>query len=130
MSHHRDYVEGHLGDPVFRDEYTYQLLIHALCMQRCVSAVYQGHVRLFCPHTIGSKHGTRRVLAYQYGGASSKELGPPGSGANWRCFIVSGLSEVKLIEGTWQTGPNHSVPQTCINDVVKEHHQRGDDDAQ
>jgi hypothetical protein len=27
------------------------------------------------------------------------------------------FSRIELLEGVWQTAPNHSRPQTCITDV-------------
>jgi hypothetical protein len=42
--------------------------------------------------------------------------GPPGSSDNWRCIALQNLSEVKPLDGSWQTAPNHSHPASCIVD--------------
>ena len=42
---------------------------------------------------------------------------PPARPANWRCIALEKLSGVELLEGAWQTAPNHSRPQTCVVEV-------------
>jgi len=79
--------------------------------------MYHERPRLFCPHRLGrNSKGQMRVLCYQYGGGSETGLGPPGSSENWRCITLEELSEVKLLEGPWQTSANHSRPSSCIVD--------------
>lgn len=80
-----------------------------------ISAVYDNRRRLFCPHRLGrNKGGQFRVLCYQYGGESESGLKPAGSPDNWRCIALDKLSRVKLLDGAWQTAPNHSRPASCI----------------
>jgi len=43
-------------------------------------------------------------------------LEPTGSAANWRCIILEKLTQVKLVEGSWHTAPNHSRPASCVVD--------------
>ena len=84
--------------------------------QKCsVEAMYQGHRREMSPHVLGYKDGREHALLYQYGGTSSSGLAPVGSGKNWRCLFVDQLSDVKLIDGVFETAPNHSQPQTCVD---------------
>ena len=54
------------------------------------------------------------MLCYQYGGESRSGLEPAGSPANWRCIELEKLCRVKLIEGPWQTAPNHLRPASCV----------------
>jgi len=54
------------------------------------------------------------VLCYQYGGESESGLQPAGSPANWRCIVLEKLSQVKFVEDSWRTAPNHSRPAHCI----------------
>jgi hypothetical protein len=80
-----------------------------------ISAVYHDRFRLFCPHRLGwNKERQLRALCYQYGGESKTGLKPPGSPDNWRCIALDKLSSVELLDGAWQTAPNHSRPATCI----------------
>jgi len=96
----------------------YSLVRMAVVGKRPMAAVYHGRHRLLCPHRLGwNKEGQPRVLCYQYGGESESGLGPVGSSANWRCISLDQLSGVKLLEGAWQTAPNHSRPQTCVAEV-------------
>jgi hypothetical protein len=101
-----------------RLEDVYRIVRQAIETRRPISAVYEGHPRLFCPHRLGrNKEGDLRVLCYQFGGTSRSGLKPPGSPDNWRCIAVDKLSGVKLLKGAWQTAPNHSRPASCIADA-------------
>jgi hypothetical protein len=93
----------------------YQLVRTAVIGKRPMRAIYHGRDRWFCPHRLGWNHeGQIRVLCYQYGGGSGSGLQAAGSPANWRCIALEKLSRVELLEGAWQTAPNHSRPQTCV----------------
>lgn len=96
----------------------YQLIRQAILEKKCMEATYNGFHRMMCPHTLGkNKEGEEQALFYQYGGQSSKGLQPHGSPRNWRCLRVEELSSLKIIVGTWQGGPNHSTPQTCVDQI-------------
>lgn len=96
----------------------YRLVRTAVESKRPIRAVYHGRDRWFCPHRLGRNHeGRIRVLCYQYGGESGSGLQAAGSPANWRCVALEKLSRVELLEGAWQTAPNHSRPQTCVAEV-------------
>ena len=93
--------------------------VHALIRQAILNkdqviATYQGHHREMCPHVLGRKGGRSQALFYQFGGTSSSGLGPPGSGNNWRCIPLAGLSNVSTRKGQWYTAPTYSREQTCI----------------
>src|SRR3979411_2152584 len=90
----------------------------AIETRRPISAVYDKHPRLFCPHRLGrNKEGQFRVLCYQFGGTSRSGLKPPASPDNWRCVALDKLRGVTLLDGAWQTAPNHSRPASCIADA-------------
>jgi len=100
-----------------RLEDAYGVVRKAVETRRPIAAVYDGRSRLFCPHRLGrNKGGELRVLCYQFGGASRSGLKPPGSPDNWRCVALDKLSALKLLDGRWQTAPNHSRPASCITD--------------
>ena len=93
----------------------YWIVRTAVESRQPISAVYHDCRRLFCPHRLGrNKEGQFRVLCYQYGGESESGLKPPGSPENWRCIALDKLSSLKLLDGAWQTAPNHSRPASCI----------------
>ncbi len=99
-------------------EEIYELIRTAVTTHQPVSAMYDGRLRLLCPHRLGQNGaGQNRVLCYQYGGGSSSGLGEPDSPDNWRCMNVEKFSKVAIIEGIWRTAPNHSRPQTCVTQV-------------
>ena len=101
--------------PVQTVEEIYRLIWAAVANRQPIEAVYQGRLRLFCPHRLGrNRDGRLRVLCYQYGGDSRSGLEPTGSPANWRCIVLEKLSRVKLIEDVWRTAPNHSRPTSCV----------------
>jgi hypothetical protein len=96
----------------------YQLLRRAVVDRRPIRASYNARDRWFCPHRLGRNHeGQLRVLCYQYAGQSGSGLQAAGSPGNWRCIAVEKLSRVELLEGPWQSAPNHSRPQTCVAKV-------------
>jgi hypothetical protein len=90
----------------------------AIIHRRPIAAFYRGRTRLLCPHLLGWNRQRRlQVLCYQYGGDSETGLKPAGASDNWRCLAVENLTNVELIDGTWQTAENHSRPQNCIDQV-------------
>lgn len=97
---------------------TYDLIRSAAVNLDSISARFEGHVRLFSPHVLGTKKGESRVLGYQFGGTSHRGLGPQGSLMNWRCFPIDKLTDVALIAGTWRSpsrfGTDH---EHCIDEV-------------
>lgn len=100
-------------DNAARDTYT--LIRTAIQKQLRVTAIYKGLYRELCPHALGiNKHGQEAALFYQFGGASEKGLGPPGSPENWRCLLLAELQVLDLNEGEWHTASDHSSHQTCV----------------
>jgi hypothetical protein len=106
---------------------TYTTIRNAILAKEQVAATYHGHVREMCPHVIGWKRAKDRkgnlgpreanALFYQFGGSSSSGLQPVGSPDNWRCIRIDDLSNVTTRKGPWYTAPNHSRPQTCVDEV-------------
>jgi hypothetical protein len=95
----------------------YDLLRNAVLERDCVSAWYQGKLRLFSPVVLGTKAGEPHVLGYQFGGTSQQPLGPDGSPRNWRCLRVSELTDVNLLPGVWHTAGRRKGVQNCIDQV-------------
>ena len=93
----------------------YAVIRQAILNKDQVIGIYQGHNREICPHVLGSKEGRSQALFYQFGGTSNSGLGPVGSGDNWRCFPIAGLSNVSTRKGDWYTAPNYSQQQTCVD---------------
>jgi len=92
----------------------YSTLRDAILQKLQVTAIYRGLVREFCPHVIGMKNGREHVLGYQFGGRSSSGLPPNGE---WRCFDVTGLSDISTRSGPWHTGNRHTQPQSCVDEI-------------
>ena len=96
----------------------YRLVWTAIAAKRPIGAVYKERTRLFCPHRLGRNRAKQlRVLCYQYGGDSESGLAPSGSPDNWRCVVFEKLRRVELLDGPWQTAPNHSRPATCVEEA-------------
>ena len=93
---------------------TYARLRQAIQEKRQVVARYDGAVREFCPHALGTKRGERHVLAYQFGGESASGLPP---GGEWRCLAVDELADVEVRAGEWHSAPNVFNPQSCLDEV-------------
>jgi len=95
----------------------YDLIRQAILTKAQVFATYGGYPREMCPHVIGTKWGRVNALFYQFAGSSSTGIGPAGSPDNWRCVHIDQLEDVALQEGPWHTAPNHTRPQTCVDEV-------------
>jgi hypothetical protein len=107
----------------------YRVVWTAVANKQPIEAMYQGRLRLFCPHRLGrNRQGRLRVLCYQYGGESLSGLQPAGSPSNWRCIALEKLSKVKLVDDAWRTAPNHSRPASCVAeaDIDAEDHPERD----
>lgn len=99
---------------------TADVLKAAISQKLQVTATYDGYAREFCPHAIGWKkptqknpHDSHKVIVYQFGGYTSD--GPIPAGGGWKCFEVDGLSNIATQQGGWQTGANHTQPNTCMD---------------
>ena len=94
---------------------SYATIRQAILDRCCLSANYRGELWHFAPHALGrSNSGETNVMAFQYGGSSSKGLPP---GGQWRCFRVEDLSGVYRNDDPWHTAPDHSRPNTCVTRV-------------
>jgi TrkA domain protein len=92
----------------------YSVIRQAIVDKRPMRAHYDGGLREFCPHAIGTKDGQTRAFVFQYGGYSRRGL-PPGGG--WRCLPVDRLTEVSTHDGPWYTGTEVADVQPCIDQI-------------
>lgn len=92
----------------------YDLIRQAILDRHQIFAMYDGYERELCPHVIGTKNGEDKMLAYQFGGDSSRGLPPQGE---WRCFYVDRFSNVTAKPGEWHSGTSHLRRQTCVDEV-------------
>jgi hypothetical protein len=100
---------------------TFLSIERAIRNKQIVCAMYQGHYREMCPHTLGwSKIGKEHALLYQFAGSSKSGLGADGSYQNWRCVDLDELTEVVVKDGSWHTAANHSRKQTCVARIAIE----------
>lgn len=99
---------------------TIDLIIQSIETKTPITAIYDGHLRILCPHVMGHKNNVLNVLAYQSGGESSSGLVALGSGhiRNWRCMQVAKLQDVSLTSADWATADNHSAPSQCVDQIV------------
>ena len=101
------------------DGSVYQIVKDAILNKKTVIASYRDKTRYMCPHVLGTKRGRQQALFYQFAGESSSRLGPDGDPENWRCMFLDELSNVSSADakGEWHTAPNHSRPQTCVDQI-------------
>lgn len=96
----------------------YETIKNAIKNKKIIKARYGGYEREMCPHVIGTnKEGKEQALFYQFGGYSSKGMITSDSNANWRCISTDGLENIRVEDGTWHTGSNHSTEQTCVANI-------------
>jgi hypothetical protein len=95
----------------------YALFRLAAARRQPVAAIYDGLLRLLCPHVLGRKSGRLHVFCYQFEGDSSSGLArAPGRVGGWRCLAVERLIQVELRADAWHTEPRSSR-QTCIDEI-------------
>lgn len=99
-----------------------QLIVQAIQQKLIVTAMYQGYERVMCPHVVGYKNekkGGKRLnaLFFQFAGGSNSGLPPEGQ---WRCVHLDELSNIRTEAGQWHTGPAHTQPQTCVDEIIAE----------
>ena len=100
----------------------YEIVEDAIVNHKIITATYRDRIRIMCPHVLGTKRGRQQALFYQFAGDSSSGLGPDGDPENWRCMFLDELSNVNSADakGEWHTAPNHSRPQTCVDQIAAE----------
>ena len=59
----------------------YRLIRKAIIAEQQITCHYNGHYRELCPHILGHTNGEEKLLAFQFGGKSSKPLPRDGE---WR----------------------------------------------
>src|SRR5690349_6462403 len=90
-------------------------LRQAINTKRCVRLRVGGMQRHVCPHALGFKNGSPRLLAFQYEGSSISGLAP---GGQWRAFFIHDIQDVSVIDGGWQSGPNFVAKvEACLDRV-------------
>jgi hypothetical protein len=97
------------------DSPTYQLFARAIRELKQIVCVYRGHRRELCPIILGhSLKGEEKALTYQFAGSSGSGLPP---GGEWRCLVLSEVTEVALRDGPWHSGTSHKKRHSCV-DIV------------
>ncbi len=96
---------------------TYELLRRSIEERKQVVGSYRGLRREFCSQVLGLSGFTKRVLVFQFGGATSDgTIVSPATGV-WRCFDVDGIGSPRMRDGPWYTGPSETQDQHCIQVV-------------
>jgi hypothetical protein len=93
---------------------TYRLIRRAILAQQQIVCVYDGLMRELCPHILGHTDGEEKLLAFQFGGMSSRPLPP---GGQWKCLFVARMTQVEPRDGAWHAGGSHRREQTCVADI-------------
>lgn len=93
---------------------TYRLIRQAILAEQQITCVYDGRYRELCPHILGHTDGEEKLLAFQFGGESSRPLPLDGE---WRCFVVARMSKVVARSGPWHAGGSHRREQSCVADI-------------
>lgn len=93
---------------------TFRLFHHAILKEKQVIFMYQGFRREVCPYILGHKDGVEKVLAFQFGGRSTRGLPRRGE---WRCFELATVEDPVLRDGSWYGTSTHRTTQRCVDDV-------------
>jgi hypothetical protein len=92
-------------------------IIVAIRRKLTITATYQNYERIMCPHVIGYKKGVMNALFFQFAGGSKSGLP---AGGMWRCIHLDELTDVSAAPGEWHTAPDHTRPQTCVDNIIAE----------
>jgi hypothetical protein len=92
---------------------TDDVLSAAIRDKQCLTGLYDGSVRHFAPHALGSSSaGTPAAFVFQYAGETTTGLP---IGGDWRCFDLDRLSHLRRNEHRWRSRSNYSLKrQTCL----------------
>ena len=93
---------------------TYQLFEQAMAEREQILCMYDDYRRELCPIILGHTQGEEKALTYQFGGESKGGLPPRGQ---WKCLLLSKVSNARLRDGEWHAGSSHSQTQTCVEVV-------------
>lgn len=97
-------------------EETYRLLRTAVVLKRPIAAVDDGGRRLLClPLLRHNKVERHPVFCYPYGGGSKSGLPPKRGVGSRHCVTLEKLSNLKLLDHFWQTGPH--AGQRCTESI-------------
>ncbi|HEX5280474.1 MAG TPA: hypothetical protein VFW28_10360 [Micropepsaceae bacterium] len=92
----------------------YRQFAQAMATQKQILCDYDGFPRELCSIILGHSKGQEKALTFQFGGQSRSGLPPRGE---WRCLLLSKVSNVRLRDGAWHAGTRHTQPQGCVEDV-------------
>jgi len=94
-------------------------LIRAAIVEKVpVRAVYDGRLRVLCPHILGrNKQGRVRVLCLQVGGESVSGLERTDGIGGWRCLALEKFSNVAQAKQPWQTAGGSRRRPKCMDQI-------------
>jgi hypothetical protein len=98
-----------------------RLIRAAIRGRHTLRAIYDGKVRLLCPHMLGrNREGQVRVLCLQVGGESASRLQRKEGAGDWRCMALEKFSSVAVAEAAWQTAGSSLRRPKCIEQMELE----------
>lgn len=84
-------------------------------------AVYDGGVRLLCPHILGcNREGGVRILCLQIGGDSASGLRHKDGPGDGRCLALEKFSSAERFEAGWPTAVLSSRRPKCLDRIELE----------
>src|SRR5690348_17290658 len=92
----------------------YRLFEQAMRTRKQIVCMYDGYRRELCPIILGHSQEQEKALTYQFGGQSKSGLPPQGER---RCLFLSKVSNLRLRDGPWLSGPSHTRSQGCVETV-------------
>jgi predicted DNA-binding transcriptional regulator YafY len=92
----------------------YAAIRAAILSRQAIAMSYVGRTRRVIPVILGRGDGHARLVAFQYGGASSRPLPPDGA---WRHFAVDVITDVTLLEDEWCVPSSPSGPQNYVEQI-------------
>jgi predicted nucleic acid-binding protein len=90
----------------------FNVVHRAILTRQQMTFRYKGQMREICPYILGLRDGKETLLAYQFGGESSR-AGPVKG--DWRCFYLSEVESPAIRKGPWHGDAAHKTRQRCVD---------------
>jgi hypothetical protein len=98
-----------------------RLLRAAIVEKVPIRAIYDGGVRLLCPHMLGRNREDKvRILCLQISGESTSGLEHRNGPGDWRCLALEKFSSVDRAEAGWQTTGDYLRRPKCMVQIELE----------
>ena len=104
--------------PVQPADELHRIILTAILNRIVLRAVYDGGIRLLCPHILGrNRDGKVRILCLQLDGFSASGLQRNDDPGDWRCLALEKFQAIAYDASPWKTAPNCGGLPKCMAEI-------------